>query len=308
MAVPEIQQSNAKFHCLHWAIFLFAFFTGSLTQADTANSSNLCPDSIENAGMTQATLATFVQLIGRCPDANAGDENGWTDLHWAAVLNLPELLGHLLDQGLDIDVRTKNDGAQFSDQLMVKLLETKEQLALPLPDNSETYTRANYTALHWAALSHSKAAAELAIAKGADIHTRTSARLTPLHLAAYSDALQVATLLIDSGADIDAKSDNGETSLHWAVANDSTAMVQLLIKRGADISATERYKATPLHWAALTNAIDSAEVLIQYGADVNAISENDSTPLHLAAWYDQVEITILLIKHGADITAKTQNG
>ena len=47
----------------------------------------------------------FVDLLGRYPSADAVDENGWTDLHWAAVLNLPKLADMLLEAGVNVDRR-----------------------------------------------------------------------------------------------------------------------------------------------------------------------------------------------------------
>lgn len=43
--------------------------------------------------------------LGREPSPTAADANGWTDLHYAAALNLPELALCLLAAGAFVDAR-----------------------------------------------------------------------------------------------------------------------------------------------------------------------------------------------------------
>ena len=55
----------------------------------------------------------FSEFIGRKFSADAVTRQGWTDLHYAAVMDLPSVANALLKSGLDVDVRLEeqNDGS-----------------------------------------------------------------------------------------------------------------------------------------------------------------------------------------------------
>lgn len=63
----------------------------------------------------------YAPELGRAWSAAHGDENGWTDLHYAAVLNRPDLARRLLDAGASIDARLVVDGFPFSERLIETL-------------------------------------------------------------------------------------------------------------------------------------------------------------------------------------------
>ena len=122
------------------------------------------------------------EVLGRQLSPTAVDENGWTDLHWAATLNLPELAKALLDAGADVAVRLKDDRRPLSDGLTDSL----EELGL----HSE-FRRVGGTPLHWAASGNATEAAEALIAAGADIHTKDSDGRTPLDVAVSENSQAV---------------------------------------------------------------------------------------------------------------------
>ena len=43
---------------------------------------------------------------------------GWTDLHYAALLNLPDVVKALVDEGMTADVRLKEDNSPFGGALL----------------------------------------------------------------------------------------------------------------------------------------------------------------------------------------------
>ena len=81
-------------------------------------------------------------VLGRELSPTAVDENGWTDLHFAAALNLPELAKALLDAGADVTVRLKDDDKPLSDRLKKSL----DSLALYSEFTKFTRRRSSSTA------------------------------------------------------------------------------------------------------------------------------------------------------------------
>ena len=134
------------------------------------------------------------EVIGRSLSPTAIDENGWTDLHWAAVLNLPELAKGLLDAGADIFAPLKEDWEPLSESLRRSL--TKFGI------DSKELSRDGGMPMHLAALSNATNVVALFIERGVDIDTRTKFDETPLHFAATRGAPDAAKFLIERGANI----------------------------------------------------------------------------------------------------------
>ena len=222
----------------------------------------------------------FVDSLGRNPSAEAVDEYGRTDLHWAAIMNAVEVAKVLITQGADVNAKDE-DG---------------------------------WTALHWAAEGNAFEVAEVLIAHGADVNAKNNAWHggddgdTPLHETTGGNAVEVAKLLIAHGADVNAKGELGGTPLHETTRGDSVEVAEVLIAHGADVNAKGNAGSTPLGWAATWNGVEVAKLLIAHGADVNAKSNTGGTPLHGTTSYEAFEVAKLLIAHGADVNAKNYEG
>ena len=200
----------------------------------------------------QSAAKDFVALLGREPSANRVDENGWTDLHWAAVLNMPNLAKMLIDEGIDITVRIKADNKNVSNKLIADLNRfTDSELTF------ENFKRRGQV---------------------------------PLYFAAYLNSVEVAKLLIDQGADFSVTDRDGKTPMHSAAEGNSVEMAKLLIDQGADFSVTDRDGKTPMHSAAEGNSVEMAKLLIDQGADFSVTDKGGRTPMHSAAWQNSVEV------------------
>ena len=256
----------------------------------------------------------FEKLLRREPSVDYADRSGWTDLHWAAILNLSELAEWLLDKGMHADQTVK---APFSDQLVAEF-----NRLVPYPDpesgwvdwlgeegeygrfaknwNENRRSMLRYTALHLAMRPSTVQVAELLIAHGADVNARTKEGIMPLTFVAANNAVQVAELLIAHGADVNARTETGWTPLHSAASGNSVQVAELLIAHGADVNA--RYETngwTPLHSAVYHNAVRVAELLIAHGADVNARDDWIGTPLDHAKKRGYSQLADLLRAHKA---------
>lgn len=293
---------------LKQCLIILALLISPLVHADSQKSASICVNSVEAESLPLEEIETFLDFVDRCPIAEFVDENGWTDMHWAAALNLPQLVRQLATLGLPIDIRTKSDEVRFTDEVTNGIRKARNRWQNPLVDDEATYASLGYTPLHWAAWSNSMSAAQEFVRLNADTNAKSVSGVTPLHLAVYAGSVEVMLVLIQSDADINAKEKDGATPLHWTVSKNAIHLTKLLIDSGADFDATANFDATPLHWAAIGNTFEVASELIEGGANVNIKGVNGITPLHLAAWHDSLEVAKLLIQHGADQTAQTADG
>ena len=253
----------------------------------------------DTAAASEHEYRRFLEVVGREPTARYVDENGWTDLHYAALLDLPRLTEALVDSGVAIDHRLKSDGRRLTDALMHKV-----QPFL----NSAVFLRRGHTPLHLAALGNAVDALERLVAKGAPIHATNDVGRTPLHLAAWGNAVDSLEWLIARGAKVNGTDDYGTTPLHGAALGNAVDALEWLVTQGVSVHATSSYGRTPMHFAALGNAIDALDWLAAKGASVHVTNFNGNTPLHDAAWGNAVFALGWLVARGGDIHATNNIG
>ena len=230
------------------------------------------------------------------------DDNGWTQLHWAALLDDGKAIQRLADMGAFMDPvdNEYNSDNKFSD---------KGKRRAQLLGVKEIYTNVS-TPLHVASRFNKSVAASVLIANGAEVNAKGNGGWTPLHYAARGNAAAVAKLLIANGAEVNAKDNGGWTPLHYAAEHSTAAVAKLLIAKGAAVNAKGKGRdTTPLHKAAEDNAAAVAKLLIDNGAEVNAKGNNGGwTPLHQAAFNNAAAVAKVLIDNGAEVNAKNKNG
>ena len=249
--------------------------------------------------------------------------SGVTPLHYAAERGHKAIAELLLTSGARIDARDTYGNALelavfYSHRDVAELLLAKgarldifTASGLGKIDEMERFLRADKTlidatdfegktALHWAAQTGQKAAAELLLTKGANAGRKKgrlghwSSAETPLHYAASQGRKEIAELLLAYGADVDARDDRNQTPLHAAVSYNQLAVAEVLIAQGADVNACgNRFGTCP----------------------INAFSPNGkppppslTTPLHLAAENDSIDLVKLLLANMAEVNAKEDGG
>ena len=291
--------------------------------------------SLSQAHRVVAESERFEQLLGRPLSAEAAEESvGWTDLHYAALLNLPGVVAALIDAGMAVDVPLKTGSLPFGDELKRTLtalgheefkyrraygqtsleiaaaVNAREAARALLAHDAAIGAKNEYgsTPLHQAARWNARETAELLVAQGADIKAKDNGGNTPLHDAAWQNARETAEFLLAKGADIKAKDNGGNTPLHDAAWQNARETVEFLLAKGADIKAKDNGGNTPLHDAAWQNARETVEFLLAKGADIKAKDNDGNTPLHDAAWGNARETAEILIVRGADIRAKDKYG
>ena len=253
-----------------------------------------------------AGVRRFTELLGRPFSAEfKTDAVGWTDMHYAALLDLPEVVAALCDAGMAADVRLKTTGtgySPFGDDL-------DRALAALGHEEFELWTADGETPLMIASMVNARNAAAALAACGADVNAKDIDRWTPLYYAAKRSSHDVAKLLVECGADVDATDDDDLTPLHYAASYNSHDVAKLLVERGADVTKAGGYSGTtPLHYAASRNSHDVAKLLVERGADVDATDDDGRTPLHDAASRYSHAVAKLLVERGADVDATDDDG
>ena len=181
-------------------------------------SGRFSPDAIKLAG-----------LLGRWFSTDAKDENDWTDLHYAAALNLSGLVSALLDAGANPDARLRSDGEPFGAEVVGTLSAFGRDLS---GDNLGDWGRNGQTPMHFAAWFNADLAAPHLIASGSKVDPKSSAARTPLYLAAWENSRTVAEFLIGRGADVQVASRKGWTPTDYALYRKAPETTTLLRRHG----------------------------------------------------------------------------
>ena len=244
-----------------------------------------------------ALRQALARQLGREFSPHAEAMNGWTDLHYAAALDLPGLAESLLDKGAKIDARAypRTTHSFFHNTPPILRRLGRDLVGSPRPGP---------TPLHIAAIAHSTSTAKILIDNGADVNALNRDHDTPLHIAAANDTLTIAEYLIDNGADVNALNRDDDTPLHIAADKNALAVARSLVEKGADINATTDFGGTPLNYAAVQDHLDLVQYLIRRGADINARGEiSTHTPLADAIVGQSNKVAEYLVAQGADVDA-----
>ena len=149
---------------------------------------------VQPAIFPDVDVGNLREVLGREPSPTVVDENGWTDLHYAAALNLVDLAEALFDAGADTAARLKDDGKALSDRLKRSLSE--------LGLESNVFGRDGYQPLHVAIFYDAGETAEFLIDRGVDINAKDKDGRTPLDLARRRDPFgKITWALIGRGAE-----------------------------------------------------------------------------------------------------------
>ena len=259
------------------------------------------------------------------------DREGWSLLHYAAVMGDQALAESLLNQGLPLD-SVSMDGLQSVHLAM--MMGHAEWTAWMIeqganPNLSEHGARLMHEALDRPYQSLHGIA--LLLEYGADVDARDEYGATVLLNTGWSDSA-LLELLLAHGADLDAADDDGRTLLSrlneqrhrpdylglaerliglgadvsatWpelrvAVIRGETAKIENLLREGLD-SEEGDWAWSILHSAAAAGQADALSMLLDHGFDLSAAEQISPGPMTLAAGSGNGAVVHVLLKHGAD--------
>lgn len=252
------------------------------------------------AGAGAVEAAELLLKVGA--NAKAVDAKGETAMSLAAATGRTSIIRLLLDAGLPVN--GESGGSPVPPLHIVAMgrnMYAKIVSSAPGAINGITFayvepgSDADYLA-----------AAEMLIARGADVNAFSKQGLTSLHAAAVSGgAAAMVLLLLDHGADIEAVERNAGkyTPFLNGVQSGSEQVMELLLKRGANINAKTSEGFTPMHVAAYYDQCAAATLLLRHGLSVNARDAHQRTPLMIAAQQGNMKMVKFLLDHQADVDA-----
>ena len=225
------------------------------------------------------------------------DRSGRTPLHLAALGGCAEATAALIRAGAEVNPRSARAATPLhyaarneSTRTLALLVAAKAQLDLP--------DHLGQTPLHDAAELGNIAAIQALLKAGAKPDIVDKSGQTPLALAMAKDRVEVTRLFLDGGGgDVRSRTSGGGTLLHQAAQQDSKQLIGELIAKGADVNATNPQGQTPLHVAAMHNAASAIDALVIRGANLQAKDANGRTPLEQAIASNHETAILALRRH-----------
>jgi ankyrin repeat protein len=234
-------------------------------------------------------------------------KSGFTTLHVAVMSNSPDAVDHLLEYGVDANVRDANGSSP----------------------------------LHYAAEADSSILLEKLLGAGARPDAADVLQNTPLMTAARVGAVQAASMLVKHGANLMAVNFAGATTLHYSAQGQSIEMFMFLLDSGCDPYQLDDQQQSPVYYALsqsqlatyiYAHCLDLSHVIcadripnvgpgthalrsfLRYSSETNRRSfmtmrmENGDTVLVDRAIYDGPDHVHECIKAGAHLEVTCRNG
>ena len=244
------------------------------------------------------TALALRRALNRELAPEAVDPHGWSDLHYAAILNLTGLVDALLRRGANAQARLPQDDGR-----------NETLIAFLASFGVDFEVCAGETPLHLACEADAAKAALALVKGGADKHAALPAvsQWTPLHVAARYNAQQAAFVLLLHRADKNRQDKFGASPLHIAALHNAVDTADMLLTAGASVHVKAQDDLTALHLAAQANSPGVAGRLLDHGAQVNALTiEEGLTPLDQAVAKKSRSTADLLRRRGGHHTVESR--
>lgn len=241
-------------------------------------------DSFNGTGLIRAAERGYPRIVSRLLAAGIEvdhvNELGWTALHEAIILGTggsqhTRVVRQLVESGADVMLPSQRDGVRPIEHAERRGFTEIERIL-----RKAARTMTPDSRLLAAATAGSTAAAEAALADGADVDARDERQRTALLLAVTEDRVDVARLLVSGGADVNAYDDQKDTPFLVTGVTGSVDMLDALLPGDPDTRLRNRYGGVAVIPASERGHADYvAAVLERTDIDVNHINDLGWTAL-----------------------------
>jgi len=292
-------------------------------------------------------LESFKLLMKKGADIKALDKDHASVLHYACGWDKPiDMAKFLLEQGLDVDIKTKKGETA----LLIAVKNKNLAVALYLIDkkaNLNVQDENGNTALHYAVEKYSKKMMVLLLLKGADKNMKNKEGLNVFDLVEkkfthdkeYSNILKGeyqsyvmdsksifdfknlddVILYVANGGKLEVVNDNKQSLVQIAIKRNKTDVVDYFVSLGLplphqqpteeqDVNALDKDGYTILMNSAVHNDYDKAQVLLKKGAKIDMQDARGRTALYITTVLKSYETAEILLENGANVNLKTKKG
>ncbi|MHB9146860.1 MAG: ankyrin repeat domain-containing protein [Candidatus Amoebophilus sp.] len=247
-------------------------------------------DTLLHQAAGKGDLEEARRLLEQGVDVNTRNKEEYTPLHTAALNGQAELSELLIENGADVQARNAYGNRPidvvFSEKGNLKTLEVLESHGARIFD-TESYDHYMYWGIH----------------RGQEPPIDDADRLLARSVRAGN--IEMANHLIDRGASLYTVTGLEHDSLmHDAVESGSLEMVKFLVEKGAPIDERNDHIGTPVHLAAWEGNIKIMDFLLsQYDSDMplHQRGANNYTVLDIAARQGNLELAKFLVEQRAPV-------
>ena len=198
----------------------------------------------------------------------------------------PAIMRLLLEEGVDPNLRTTNDGRS-------PLMTTKNLLLLQHRADLNLADHKGWTILHLLLTGYREdiSALETVLKAGADPNAKTEDGATPLHFATTFPNAEATALLLRYGAEVDARDNRGQTPFHRSCQSYQVhyQRIEQLVAASADVHAVNGRGATGLQMIfetynpSASMAMEKIKYLTKQGIDPLRTDHGGNTLFHALA-------------------------
>ncbi|XP_078436060.1 putative protein S-acyltransferase 23 isoform X2 [Wolffia australiana] len=175
--------------------------------------------------------------------------------------------------------------AAYGDLPKLRKFVEEDKASLANPDGN------GYYALQWAALNNFADVVLYIVEHGGNVNAADNMQQTALHWAAVRGSIAAADVLLDCGARLEAVDLFGYRILkRWITTGGVpctgfTDTIRLFLFRNAYTGGQDKERSTPLHWAAVSGNVEACMILVHAGTKQELMLRDKSgfTPALLAA-------------------------
>ena len=259
------------------------------------------------------------------------NEHGKTLLHYATIMNHPDMVELLIQHKADVNRKDKQKSTpliysvrkHFKDKkdrqnqfkIIEMLIKNKAHLSQQDQLKEDALTIASYNgnirvvklllnqkSIPLDNLNMYKQNALHAVVLGA-----IASRKEDSHI--LNNYISIAKLLIEKGVDVNTVDSNTRAPFHYMAEHGFTEMLQAsLKKKNIQINLQTKEGWSALHLASGNKSIKNIELLVSHGANVDLKDQTGLTPIYLAVGSGSKEAVALLLKARAQVFFKDKDG